>query len=122
MQMFMYNSADGPQCNLGSRMNCSDGTLAPPLSLMGLDVDKVDVLPRSLQGKPRPKAFPDLLVPVFKVGGNYFDFMIQACLLAHNACILAQAVPGMPYPFLPIPLLQVTDYRSKRPSPQTIDW
>uniref|UniRef100_A0A7S3QMI7 Glycosyl transferase CAP10 domain-containing protein n=1 Tax=Dunaliella tertiolecta TaxID=3047 RepID=A0A7S3QMI7_DUNTE len=64
--MFMYNSADGPQCNLGSRMNCSDGTLAPPLSLMGLDVDKVDVLPRSLQGKPRPKAFPDLLVPVFK--------------------------------------------------------
>ncbi len=70
--MFTFNSADGPLCNTREWINCSDGSFAPPLSIMGLDIDKVDTLPAALRGK-RPKAFPDLLVPMFKVNAAYLS-------------------------------------------------
>ncbi|KAF5831643.1 hypothetical protein DUNSADRAFT_12771 [Dunaliella salina] len=61
--VFVYNAADSPMCGQLSRINCSDYTYAPTLSIMSLNSD----IMRKLRPASPPKLYPDLLVPLFSV-------------------------------------------------------
>jgi len=86
--VFVYNAADSPMCGHYSRVNCSDYTYAPTLSIMSLDPD----IMRKLRPESAPKVYPDLLVPLFRYLG--YSLYTTVGNASHHEAVLQRMGKG----------------------------